>query len=274
MDNLNNLYVPVRERIFTLLQSKAISQRDFAKAIKVSPQTITAWKMGENFSFMKKLSPIAKALGTSEVWLLTGKGTMQNSETIREVEAIADSAGIHPLDLPGIGPALDPYLPDVVSVSKKDGGTLSPEDSEKLLELLTSTPRSLYDRIDLEGKEQFFVILETDVLCQNIERYCKLKDILPETACKECGAGENFLQDIAKGVAPSVTKVQALAEYLGVTTSELLGERKPTPASGDGPDGAQHQIYKRLERLTPENLKKAEEYLDLLLMYQDKQDND
>lgn len=72
MDNINNLYVPVRERIFARLKSKAISQRDFSRAINVSPQTITAWKMGENFSFMKKLKPIADALETTEGWLLNG----------------------------------------------------------------------------------------------------------------------------------------------------------------------------------------------------------
>lgn len=72
MDNINNLYVPVRERIFARLKSMAISQRDFSRAINVSPQTITAWKMGENSSFMKKLKPIADALETTEGWLLNG----------------------------------------------------------------------------------------------------------------------------------------------------------------------------------------------------------
>lgn len=97
MDNLNDLYVPVRERIFALAKSKALSQKEFAKAIKTSESTTTAWKAGRNYSYMKKLSPIAEVLGTSEVWLLTGKNTPGPGE----IEKIADSLGVHPLALIG-----------------------------------------------------------------------------------------------------------------------------------------------------------------------------
>lgn len=97
LDNFNNLYVPIRERIFTLTKSKAFSQKDFAKSIKISAETITAWKAGRNYSFMKKLKSIASALDTTEVWLLTGKDTPDPGE----IEKIADSLGIHPLDLIG-----------------------------------------------------------------------------------------------------------------------------------------------------------------------------
>ena len=37
------------------------------------------------------------------------------------------------------------------------------------------------------------------------------------------------MSEVARGIVPSVNKVQALAQYLGVTTSELLGE-VPSPA--------------------------------------------
>lgn len=70
MDNMNNLYVPVRERIFTLLQAKAMPQKEFAKAIGVSAETITAWKAGRNFSFTNRLDIISQVLGTTTSELL------------------------------------------------------------------------------------------------------------------------------------------------------------------------------------------------------------
>lgn len=102
MDNLNNRFVPVRERIFTLLTSKHISQKDFAKEIGIHVAVISDWKKGRNFSFIKKLNSIAYALDTSVVWLLTGKNTTQDQEAIREMEAIAKEWNIHLLDLLGI----------------------------------------------------------------------------------------------------------------------------------------------------------------------------
>lgn len=72
MDNLNNRYVAVQERIFTLLKEKSIQQKDFAKAIGVHEGTLSKWKKGKNISFVKQLDIIAEALGTTEEWLLYG----------------------------------------------------------------------------------------------------------------------------------------------------------------------------------------------------------
>lgn len=72
MDNLNNRYVAVRERIFTLLKEKSIQQKDFAKAIGVHEGTLSKWKKGKNSSFAKQLDVIAEALDTTEEWLLYG----------------------------------------------------------------------------------------------------------------------------------------------------------------------------------------------------------
>lgn len=62
---------------------------------------------------------------------------------------------------------------------------------------------------------------------QNIKSICKLRGIAPTAACKESGVGASFINDINRGQTPSVAKVQLLAQYLGVTTSELLGEAQP-----------------------------------------------
>ena len=64
------------------------------------------------------------------------------------------------------------------------------------------------------------------VFVQNIKYYCNLKGIKPTVACRESGVGSSFINNLERGQTPSVAKVQMLANYLGVTTSELLGERK------------------------------------------------
>ncbi|MEJ5965588.1 LexA family protein [Flavonifractor porci] len=68
---------------------------------------------------------------------------------------------------------------------------------------------------------------------QNIKLYCDKKGIKPTVACKESGAGKDLINQIERrGSMPSIEKVQMLADYLGVTTSELLGE-----ALGSSPSG-------------------------------------
>lgn len=78
------------------------------------------------------------------------------------------------------------------------------------------------------------VPLDTEVFVQNVKRVCTLRGIAPTVACRESGAGKSLLNDISRGRVPSVEKVQQLAQYLGVTTSELLGE-VPDPLAMDGP---------------------------------------
>ncbi len=60
---------------------------------------------------------------------------------------------------------------------------------------------------------------------QNVKMYCQLRGVKPTIACAESGAGKSLLSQMeTRGTIPSVEKVQLLAQYLGVTTSELLGE--------------------------------------------------
>jgi len=74
------------------------------------------------------------------------------------------------------------------------------------------------------------------VFVENVKRICKENGIKPTVACRESGVGTSFINNIeARGQVPSVEKVQMLASYLGVTTSELLGEEKElAPDAGDG----------------------------------------
>lgn len=71
--------------------------------------------------------------------------------------------------------------------------------------------------------------MDKEIFVQNVKRYCEIKKVKPTNACKESGVGGSFLSDINRGQVPSVAKVQLLAQYLGVTVSDLLGE-EPAPS--------------------------------------------
>ncbi len=77
--------------------------------------------------------------------------------------------------------------------------------------------------------------MQAEQFIQNVKKRCIEKNVKQTIACKESGVGASFLNDIARGQTPSVAKVQALASYLDVTTSQLLGETdlSNTPSSSD-----------------------------------------
>lgn len=74
--------------------------------------------------------------------------------------------------------------------------------------------------------------MDTQSFVQNIKYYCNLKGVKPTVACRESGVGNSFINNIERGQTPSVAKVQMLADYLGVTTSELLGETASSSPAG------------------------------------------
>lgn len=81
--------------------------------------------------------------------------------------------------------------------------------------------------------------MEKEIFVQNVKKYCSLRGVKPTVACRESGAGRSLLTNLEQnGSLPSVEKVQMLAAYLGVTTSELLGEEKePVPVTESAPAG-------------------------------------
>lgn len=73
---------------------------------------------------------------------------------------------------------------------------------------------------------------------QNIKFYCLKRNVKPTVACREAGVGSSFINNIeARGQIPSVEKVQQLAGYLGVSTSELLGEQVTSSGAGGSDRG-------------------------------------
>lgn len=70
--------------------------------------------------------------------------------------------------------------------------------------------------------------MDKALFVENVKKYCDQKGVKATNACRESGAGASLISNILnRGQTPSVEKVQALAQYLGVTTSDLLGETRP-----------------------------------------------
>lgn len=73
--------------------------------------------------------------------------------------------------------------------------------------------------------------MNKEQLVENINKYCALKGVKPTPACRDSGAGRSLINDIERERTPSVERIQMLAQYLGCTVNDLLGETngKPPP---------------------------------------------
>lgn len=106
--------------------------------------------------------------------------------------------------------------------------------------------------------------MDVNVFMQNVERLCKQAGTNPTTACTQSGAGRNLMGNLKKGIVPSVAKIQSLAEYLGVTTSALLGEPEPPRIPAEA-DSKAAEALKLFEQLPPEQKTAALGFLEYLL---------
>lgn len=102
--------------------------------------------------------------------------------------------------------------------------------------------------------------MNKELFVQNVKKACKRKGIKPTVACYSSGVGRSFINNIeARGQVPSVEKVQMLAAYLGVTTSELLGEeKKPTPVAEGELDS---ELWELIQRIPESRMPEVERYL-------------
>lgn len=109
--------------------------------------------------------------------------------------------------------------------------------------------------------------METDVFVQNVKKYCEWKGVKPTIACAESGAGKSLLSEISsRGRIPSIERVQLLAQYLGCTVSDLLGEKATS-----SPPSEDDELLQKISTLAPERRKQAEDYLDFLITQQGNQ---
>ena len=98
--------------------------------------------------------------------------------------------------------------------------------------------------------------MERELFVQNIKEYCRAKGVKPTVACRESGVGVSFINDIERGKTPSVAKVQMLAQYLGCTVSDLLGEEGNAKAAAPEGSGLSEEFARIFGNLTPENQNK------------------
>lgn len=91
--------------------------------------------------------------------------------------------------------------------------------------------------------------MDIQVFVQNVKRLLDERGISYSRAGRESGAGIDFVRNMERlGTAPSIEKVSQMADYLGVSVGELLGEdTKPTPIAS-GPPGLPElgRIYRSL----------------------------
>ena len=107
--------------------------------------------------------------------------------------------------------------------------------------------------------------MDVDKVVQNIQRICRERGTTPTVAARESGAGKSLVTQMKRqGIIPSVEKMSMLAAYLGVTTSELLGEGKePTPEDRAGPmDSMRSTLLRNFDRLNQEGRERLVETSD------------
>lgn len=110
--------------------------------------------------------------------------------------------------------------------------------------------------------------MNKQLFVQNVKFYCHQKGVKPTIACLESGAGKSLLSQIEnRGSIPSIEKVQLLAQYLGVTVSELLGE-EPSQSSAIGPP--QPYLVMRYNSLSPVSQDKLMTFLEYLVTEENK----
>lgn len=109
--------------------------------------------------------------------------------------------------------------------------------------------------------------MDKAIFVQNVKLYCAQRGVKPTVACRESGAGVNLISQLEnRGTIPSVERVQMLADYLGVTTSDLLGEKKDgSGAVSDAEAALDQEVISRLIQLTPEELEKVDSFVQGLL---------
>lgn len=89
--------------------------------------------------------------------------------------------------------------------------------------------------------------MNIEIFVQNVKDQCARKGVKPTVALEESGAGKNLLGQLKnRGSYPSIERVQLLAQYLGCTVSDLLGE-DPTP-----PDPVRQEFIRLLDDMTAE----------------------
>lgn len=76
------------DRLFALVDKRYREQKDFAAEIGVSASKVSQWRMRNTASYKKYLPQIARALGTTTEYILTGAPEARPREGDRLLDAI------------------------------------------------------------------------------------------------------------------------------------------------------------------------------------------
>jgi len=116
-------------------------------------------------------------------------------------------------------------------------------------------------------------------IAQRIKSECKKKELPISKMLEDCGMSKSLIYDLEKrGAVPSVAKLSKIAQYLGTTSTYLLGEtddptplstKKTTPQSGERFDDESLELAREIMGLSVEDKARVLDYLALLK----KQDN-
>ena len=106
-------------------------------------------------------------------------------------------------------------------------------------------------------------------MVDKIRRLCQAQGKSLFSLEKECGLGNGTINKWDRN-SPSVAKVAAVADALGVSVSYLIGEqeKKPAPTDGDGPT-LDANLVERLIQLTPEEREKVEVFVQGMIAGRD-----
>lgn len=108
--------------------------------------------------------------------------------------------------------------------------------------------------------------MDKDLFVQKVKYLCLQKGVKPTNACRECGVGGSFLNDIQRGRLPSIDKFEKIAHYLGITVSDLIGELPPQASAI--PD--QPYLVLRYNQLSQEGQEKVMAFVEFTAL-QEKQ---
>lgn len=109
--------------------------------------------------------------------------------------------------------------------------------------------------------------MDKELFVENVKKYSTMMGVKPTVACRESGAGRSLLTNLEQnGSLPSVEKVQLLAQYLGVTTSQLLGEDIPESKARDQPDSpARRKLHEIADTVTDYDIQKILDVTAIIL---------
>lgn len=96
--------------------------------------------------------------------------------------------------------------------------------------------------------------MDIDFFVKNVQSFCQRKGVSISKACQESGAGKTLMDNVKRGRAPSIDRVQLLAQYLSVSTSALLGEEKMLPPAVDESEKELLNLYRKLNQEGQEKL--------------------